>query len=133
RLSHDRRRSLVEACLERTSRSRVGCRTPRGIRVRRGPAVLRNPERLGLDLAARWRGVGRGGARPPPDPLGRSRRRVAVAIVLLPSMLAAEAGGQKRFELEAATVGDALRQLPVANLLFNEHGDLRRLINVYVD
>ena len=56
-----------------------------------------------------------------------------MAIVLLPSMLAAEAGGQKRFELEAATVGDALRQLPVANLLFNEHGDLRRLINVYVD
>jgi molybdopterin converting factor small subunit len=48
-------------------------------------------------------------------------------------MLAAEAGGQKRFELEADTVGEALRQLPVANLLFDEAGELRRLINVYVD
>jgi len=56
-----------------------------------------------------------------------------VAVVLLPAVLAAEAGGQKRFELEAATVGDALRQLPVQNLLFDEAGELRRLINVYVD
>jgi molybdopterin converting factor small subunit len=56
-----------------------------------------------------------------------------MAIVLLPAVLAAEASGQKRFELEAATVGDALRQLPVQNLLFDEAGELRRLINVYVD
>jgi sulfur-carrier protein len=56
-----------------------------------------------------------------------------VAVVLLPAVLAAEAGGQKRFELEAATVGDALRQLPVQNLLFDETGELRRLVNVYVD
>jgi molybdopterin synthase sulfur carrier subunit len=56
-----------------------------------------------------------------------------VAIVLLPGTLAAEAGGQKRFELQAATVGEALRQLPVANLLFDEAGELRRLVNVYVD
>jgi molybdopterin synthase sulfur carrier subunit len=56
-----------------------------------------------------------------------------VAVVLLPAVLAAEAGGQKRFELEAATVGDALRQLPVRNLLFDEAGELRRLINVFVD
>jgi molybdopterin synthase sulfur carrier subunit len=56
-----------------------------------------------------------------------------VAVVLLPAVLAAEAGGQKRFELEAATVGDALRQLPVRNLLFDEAGELRRLVNVYVD
>ena len=48
-------------------------------------------------------------------------------------MLAAEAGGQKRFDLEAGTVGEALHQLPVANLLFDEAGELRRLINVYVD
>ena len=54
-------------------------------------------------------------------------------VVLLPAVLAAEAGGEKRFELEAATVGDALRQLPVANLLFDERGELRRLINVFVD
>jgi molybdopterin synthase sulfur carrier subunit len=56
-----------------------------------------------------------------------------VAVVLLPGTLAAEAGGQKRFELQAATVGDALRQLPVSNLLFDEAGELRRLVNVYVD
>jgi molybdopterin synthase sulfur carrier subunit len=56
-----------------------------------------------------------------------------VAVVHLPGTLAAEAGGQKRFELQAATVGEALRQLPVANLLFDEAGDLRRLVNVYVD
>jgi molybdopterin synthase sulfur carrier subunit len=56
-----------------------------------------------------------------------------VAVVLLPAVLAAEAGGQKRFELDAATVGDALRQLPMRNLLFDEAGELRRLINVYID
>jgi molybdopterin synthase sulfur carrier subunit len=53
--------------------------------------------------------------------------------VLLPSILAAEAAGQGQFELEADTVGDALRALPVANMLFDEHGELRRLVNVYVD
>ena len=47
-------------------------------------------------------------------------------------MLAAEAGGTKRFEVDAATVGDALRGLPVADLLFDQ-GELRRLINVFVD
>jgi len=56
-----------------------------------------------------------------------------VAIVLLPGTLAAEGGGQKRFELDASTVGEALRQLPVTNLLFDESGELRRLVNVYVD
>jgi sulfur-carrier protein len=56
-----------------------------------------------------------------------------VAVVLLPAVLAAEAGGQKRFELDAATVGEALQALPVRNLLFDEVGELRRLINVYVD
>ena len=47
-------------------------------------------------------------------------------------MLAAEAGGTKRFEVEAATVGEALKGLPVADLLF-DNGELRRLINVFVD
>jgi sulfur-carrier protein len=56
-----------------------------------------------------------------------------VAVVLLPGTLAAEAGGQKRFELAASTVGEALRQLPVNNLLFDESGELRRLVNVYVN
>ena len=56
-----------------------------------------------------------------------------MAVVVIPSVLAAEAGGQKRFELDVGTVGDALHQLPVRNLLFDETGELRRLINVYVD
>lgn len=72
----------------------------------------------------------RGGGQPAADPLCRSG---LVVTVLLPSILAAEAGGQGRFELEAETVGDALRGLPVANMLFDERGELRRLVNVYVD
>jgi molybdopterin synthase sulfur carrier subunit len=56
-----------------------------------------------------------------------------VAVVLLPSVLAAEAGGTKSFEVEAPTAGAALRTLPIANLVFDEHGDLRPLVNVYVD
>jgi molybdopterin synthase sulfur carrier subunit len=56
-----------------------------------------------------------------------------MVVVLLPSLLATEAGGRRRFELDAVTVGDALRALPVANLLFDEHGALRPLVNVYVD
>jgi sulfur-carrier protein len=53
--------------------------------------------------------------------------------VLLPSLLAALAGGRNRFEVDAPTVGVALRGLPVADLLFDEAGELRRLVNVYVD
>jgi molybdopterin converting factor small subunit len=56
-----------------------------------------------------------------------------VVVVRLPSLLAAQAGGQGRFEVEAATLEHALRQLPVADLLLDESGDLRRLVNVYVD
>jgi sulfur-carrier protein len=56
-----------------------------------------------------------------------------VVNVVLPSLLAAQAGGQGRFEVNAATVEHALRQLPVADLLFDEAGELRRLVNVYVD
>jgi len=53
--------------------------------------------------------------------------------VLLPSLLAAEAGGRGRFETDAATVAEALRALPVADLLLDERGELRPLVNVYVD
>ncbi len=56
-----------------------------------------------------------------------------MTVVVLPSLLAAEAGGRKRFEVDAETVGDALRALPVANLVFDERGELRTLVNVYVD
>lgn len=56
-----------------------------------------------------------------------------MVVVLLPPLLAAEAAGKRRFELGAATVEEALRALPVADRLFDEHGALRRLVNVYVD
>jgi molybdopterin converting factor small subunit len=56
-----------------------------------------------------------------------------VAVVLLPALLAREAGGQGRFEVEASTLRDALRALPVRDLCLDEHGELRRLVNVYVD
>ena len=56
-----------------------------------------------------------------------------MVLVRLPSLLAAQAGGQGQFEVEAATVEHALRQLPVTDLLFDESGELRRLVNVYVD
>jgi molybdopterin synthase sulfur carrier subunit len=56
-----------------------------------------------------------------------------LALVLLPSVLAAEVGGEKSFEVDAPTAGAALRALPVANLVFDEHGELRPLVNVYVD
>jgi molybdopterin converting factor small subunit len=74
--------------------------------------------------------VERGRAQPPADPLGRGRE---LAVVLLPSLLAAEADGRGRFETDATTVVEALRRLPVADLLLDEAGELRPLVNVYVD
>lgn len=53
--------------------------------------------------------------------------------VLLPGLLADQAGGQKEFVLEAPTVGAALRALPVRDLLFDGRDTLRPLVNVYVD
>jgi molybdopterin converting factor small subunit len=71
-------------------------------------------------------------ARAPPaaDPLRRGRR---LAVVLLPSLLAAEAGGRNRFETDAASLAEALRALPIADLVLDERGALRPLVNVYVD
>jgi len=57
---------------------------------------------------------------------------VAVTV-LLPGLLANQAGGRKEFQLEAPTVGAALRALPVRDLLLNERNELRALVNVYVD
>ena len=54
-------------------------------------------------------------------------------VVLLPSLLAAEAGGENRFEVDAGSPREALRALPIRGLLFDEHGELRPLVNVYVD
>jgi molybdopterin converting factor small subunit len=48
-------------------------------------------------------------------------------------MLAAQADGQRSFDIEAATVGEALHALPVGDLLFNERGELNGHLNVYVD
>ena len=56
-----------------------------------------------------------------------------MVVVVLPALLAAEAGGESRFEIEAATVEEALRTLPVADRVFDEQGALRSLVNVYVD
>lgn len=53
--------------------------------------------------------------------------------VVVPGMLAAQAKGRKRFAVEAATVGEALHALPVADLLFDELGNLRSHLNVYLD
>jgi molybdopterin converting factor small subunit len=56
-----------------------------------------------------------------------------VVTVLLPGLLADQAGGRKEFHLDAPTVGAALQALPVRDLLFNERNELRPLVNVYVD
>jgi hypothetical protein len=56
-----------------------------------------------------------------------------VVVVVLPPILAAEAGGQSRVEVEATTVEEALGALPIVDRLFDEHGSLRSLVNVYVD
>lgn len=56
-----------------------------------------------------------------------------MAVIRLPSLLAREAGGQREFDVDAATLGEALRALPVHDLCLDEHGELRRLVNVFVD
>jgi molybdopterin synthase sulfur carrier subunit len=53
--------------------------------------------------------------------------------VAVPSILAAQAGGRRRFDVDAETLADALHGLPVADLLFNQRGELNRYLNVYVD
>ena len=53
--------------------------------------------------------------------------------VVVPTMLAAQAEGRRSFDVDAETTRDALRALPVADLLFNERGELNRHLNVYVD
>ena len=53
--------------------------------------------------------------------------------VVVPSILAAQADGRQRFDVEAETVGEALRSLPIADLLFNERGEWSKHLNVYID
>ena len=49
--------------------------------------------------------------------------------VVVPSMLAAEADGRQRFDVDANTLGDALHALPAADLVLDERGELRRRID----
>ena len=56
-----------------------------------------------------------------------------MAEIRLPAILAREAGGRSRFETQAATLREALHELPVESLLLDERGELRPLVNVYVD
>jgi sulfur-carrier protein len=56
-----------------------------------------------------------------------------VVQVVVPTMLAAQAEGRRSFAVDAQTTGAALHALPVADLLFNERGELNRHLNVYVD
>jgi hypothetical protein len=53
--------------------------------------------------------------------------------IVVPSFLAAQADGRRSFDVEAETVGEALRTLPVADLLFNERGEWSRHLNVFID
>jgi len=56
-----------------------------------------------------------------------------VAVVRLPAILAREAGGRNAFETVAPTLRAALSELPVADLVFDPRGELRPLVNVFVD
>ena len=56
-----------------------------------------------------------------------------MVVVRLPSLVAEQAGGQLEFDVEGETLGEALRALPISDLLLDERGELRRLVNVYVD
>jgi len=56
-----------------------------------------------------------------------------VVQVVIPTILAAQAEGRQRFDVEAETVGEALRALPVADLLLNERGEWSSNLHVYVD
>jgi molybdopterin converting factor small subunit len=56
-----------------------------------------------------------------------------MARVVVPSILSAQAGGQRHFHVDVDTVGEALRAMPFSDLVLNERGELRRYVNVYVD
>jgi hypothetical protein len=56
-----------------------------------------------------------------------------VAEVVVPSVLAAQAEGRSRFDVEAETLGEALRALPIADLLFDARGEWSPYLNVYLD
>ena len=102
RLPDRRRRRELGAGLERPPRARLGGGDARGLHVRRARAVrrlLRDAERLGVRVDRRRRELD--GDRAPAS--ARALGRSGVVLVRLPSLLAAQAGGQSQFEVEAAT------------------------------
>jgi hypothetical protein len=56
-----------------------------------------------------------------------------VVQVVVQNVLAAQAEGQRRFDVKADTLGDALRGLPFADLLFDARGEWNAYLNAYVD
>ena len=54
-----------------------------------------------------------------------------MAVLRLTGLLAQEVGA-RQIDVDAATVGEALRSLP-GSLVLDEHGELRPLVHVYVD
>ena len=56
-----------------------------------------------------------------------------MAEIIIPSVLAGQANGQWRFDAKGETIGEALRALPVADLIFDARGEWNRHLNVYVD
>src|SRR5438876_11211021 len=96
----------------RPARACMGCRPPRGDGVGRARTGARDAERLGV--GARGQPVDGARARPAADLLGRARD---VTVIRLPAILAREAGGRNSFETDAPTLAEALRGLPVADLL----------------
>ena len=92
------------------------------------PGIYLGTQRLAFRLGGRGRELARGRLPAPADTLGRSR----VVVVLLPSLLAAEAGGRKRFEADArrSATRSARSRLRASS---TTSGSLRALVNVYVD
>ena len=45
-----------------------------------------------------------------------------MAEIIIPSVLAGQANGQWRFDAKGETIGEALRALPVADLIFDARG-----------
>jgi MoaD family protein len=61
-----------------------------------------------------------------------------MSTVKLPSVLRAQANGEKAIEVEGATIGDAVQALVgrhpgLAQQLLTPEGDLHRFVNVYLN
>jgi sulfur-carrier protein len=61
-----------------------------------------------------------------------------VSTVRLPSVLRAQADGQRAIEVEGATIGDAVQSLvgqhpALAGQLLTPEGELHRFVNVYLN